>query len=552
MRHFIEGSHRYYFNDETLKIEFCTIKNKYKERDVLDDGICLYSNISMINTVTNRKKNIKISISDCIFRFILKNDLTNCDIISYKDNDYHNLSLENIYLSKLDDICSNWCDLVELSNMYKLSSSGLIYNCFLHHLIIYTNNNTYFKFHGYFVHHLVWKYFGSSPYKESMVIDHIDNNIYNNDITNLQLISQNINIKKERKVTKLSSNLSITYNNKTYYLCKRYSHTLEECEIIYNTALKYAQDGCLDDYFCKHDYIHYDFLRCGWCIINLPNKCSNFVYDKNILFSSYDLCLCYFNDILKQCGLEYHIIGSLEYYISRNKISFKINNKVYTFTLLKNNLEFSTKVVNYYLEHGKYKFHEKLDDFLQEKEHLLASKKQNISSLKEGTIHPLNKNINYSSFNEQINFTYKNNIQTYVFNIPYNGDYYYLGCVCNEKIVKDVNEIIQSQKSNKDFLGWLKLFQDTEFKRYQEQSEKERIKIVRDNSKGYYYFKPKDKWDAKINYNGKRYRLGYFNYEEEASYIYKEAVNMIEFGVFEKWYVYIKEHRERIKYLFES
>lgn len=43
MRYFIEGSNRYYFNDELMCVEFKTVSGKYKKCEIINDGNCLYT-----------------------------------------------------------------------------------------------------------------------------------------------------------------------------------------------------------------------------------------------------------------------------------------------------------------------------------------------------------------------------------------------------------------------------------------------------------------------------------------------------------------------------
>ena len=59
-------------------------------------------------------------------------------------------------------------------------------------------------------HRLIWNlYYGKIP--EGMVIDHVDNNSLNNDIKNLQCITQSENIKRAEKTDKQKAVFSITH-----------------------------------------------------------------------------------------------------------------------------------------------------------------------------------------------------------------------------------------------------------------------------------------------------------------------------------------------------
>ena len=53
--------------------------------------------------------------------------------------------------------------------------------------------------------------------------------------------------------------------------------------------------------------------------------------------------------------------------------------------------------------------------------------------------------------------------------------------------------------------------------------------------KGYYWFKPLNRWCAKIKYKQKSYTLGYFKNEETASAMYKLANEKVKEGIFLEW-----------------
>lgn len=550
MLHYVDGSLRTYFNDESMCYEFCTVTNKFKVRKIIDNGFCLYSNLSFIND-NNRLTIKKRSIVHGICQFILGLNMDSDFIICYKDDNYKNLSVDNIVIKYLDEYCDNWVIPYQFNGRYKLSSSGLVYDCDTKSLVKFSENGAYFTINRFSVHRLVWQYFGDTPLCDSKVVDHIDNNIHNNDIKNLQLVSQNINIKKERSIFTDRQNISITYNNRTYYLGKRQYHTYEEAEKMYYIALSYAENGTIDSYFCEHDYIRYDFLLCKWKIINLPNK-GDKEFKNDRLFDSYDECEVYFNKVLSELNLVYYPIGSKGYYLDRNKIHFKYNGMSYKFRLLKTDKAFSEKVIDLFLSITNEEFIKMIPELNKERDYLKANK----IPLKTESVKNLIKSecsneilTYYSEFNSKSNYSYSNLDKHYVFNIPFNGKYYLLGSIQDESLVKEIDEKIKTQKNNIDFLEWLSNFKD-EFMSYQKKSEEKRNNILRQESKGYYYFKARNCWKSHVGYENEKICLGYFKDELAAKYMYQEAVLMIEHGIFKKWLIYLKEHQQRIKTLF--
>lgn len=245
--------------------------------------------------------------------------------------------------------------------------------------------------------------------------------------------------------------------------------------------------------------------------------------------------------------MKYYKIGSKEYYLHRNKIKFEHKRKKYSFVLLEDNKEFSIKVINYFMTHDKDDFISEMDNFRKERM-LLSKKQEKIKNINTSLINDI-KDENYSAFNDSCNFIYEKSL--YVFNIPYNGKYYYLGSIENETYANEIDLIIKENKYKDNFLNWLKDFKDNGFCVYKQKVIDDLILQNRKDSKGYYYFKNKNKWKSHITINGKEYLLGYFLLENEASYIYKESVLMLEYGIFDKWYKNIKEHRNRIISLFE-
>jgi DNA-binding Xre family transcriptional regulator len=132
--------------------------------------------------------------------------------ILYKDFDKNHCSTKNLYydlsITKIEDfICINnlFFKRIPNFNSYYITSKGIIYSSITNKLISKTFNHN-----GYVVatiiddndfraprriHRLVYEtYIGKLD--DSMVIDHKDGNKFNNDITNLEQVTQEINIRR--------------------------------------------------------------------------------------------------------------------------------------------------------------------------------------------------------------------------------------------------------------------------------------------------------------------------------------------------------------------
>lgn len=63
-------------------------------------------------------------------------------------------------------------------------------------------------------------------------------------------------------------------------------------------------------------------------------------------------------------------------------------------------------------------------------------------------------------------------------------------------------------------------------------------------------FSARNCWRVVKKVKGKEYLLGYFKNEECCKMMVAEVNNVLEMGIFEKWFENINEHRERIKNYF--
>lgn len=125
-----------------------------------------------------------------------------------------------------------WKDIGDYDGDYRISNFGRVHsNRFDRHLKPCKNRSGYYmvsiKNKTYYIHKLVWDYFGKSLRNGRLLqIDHIDNNKLNNRIDNLQLLSSRENVSKHHLTTDKTSKYTGVcwdkYNNKWIsYIYKR-------------------------------------------------------------------------------------------------------------------------------------------------------------------------------------------------------------------------------------------------------------------------------------------------------------------------------------------
>ena len=85
---------------------------------------------------------------------------------------------------------------------YEASSDGVVRNCRLKKPVGFVDNHGYLRFgaggKNYYIHRIIYEAF-NGLIKDGFVIDHIDSNPHNNNLSNLQAISQSDNTRKERQ-----------------------------------------------------------------------------------------------------------------------------------------------------------------------------------------------------------------------------------------------------------------------------------------------------------------------------------------------------------------
>ena len=137
-------------------------------------------------------------------------------------------------------------------NRYRTAT---ISNYKYYNIQLYKNN----KMTSFPLHRLIYSaHYGEIP--EGMLIDHIDNNTFNNDISNLRLATRSEN-NHNRKVNK--NNLSSGYKNirltkfNTYHvqICKNY-------KTVYNKTFKTLEEA-IENRDLKLKEFHNDFMNTG-------------------------------------------------------------------------------------------------------------------------------------------------------------------------------------------------------------------------------------------------------------------------------------------------
>lgn len=223
-----------------MNFKYLNEENKYK---VYEDGKVfsvktnkyltpIYSklaNVLVLSLVVN-KKNKKYILHTLIYKLFIGNINNDC-YVSFKDNNLHNLNINNLIIlsrreskEKILFDENEWKYIPNYENRYIISKEGsiksLITNKMLENNYILdfeqsyisiklTNINGHRKSH--YLHRLVYLTFKGEIH-ENMVIDHIDQNKFNNKLENLRMITSSENSKNCVKVYKDVSNELLNHN----------------------------------------------------------------------------------------------------------------------------------------------------------------------------------------------------------------------------------------------------------------------------------------------------------------------------------------------------
>jgi hypothetical protein len=215
-----------------MNFKYLNEENKYK---IYEDGKVfsvktnkflnpVYSkttNVLSISLVVNNK-NKKYVLHTLIYKLFIGNINNDC-YISFKDNNIFNLNINNLIMlsrrlnkEKILFDENEWKYIPNYENRYIINKEGLIKSLITNKIL---ENNYILNFEQsyisvklidnngnrkqYYVHRLVYLTFKGEIY-ENMVIDHIDQNKFNNKLENLRMISFSEN----------SKNCNRIYNNK--------------------------------------------------------------------------------------------------------------------------------------------------------------------------------------------------------------------------------------------------------------------------------------------------------------------------------------------------
>lgn len=121
-----------------------------------------------------------------------------------------------------------WKDIHGYNGLYQISSNGRIRSYYFgkcKYLKLLKSTNGYLRINlfkdkiskGYLIHQLLFYTFKNIKSNRILVVDHIDNNIFNNKLDNLQLVTNRYNSSKDKK--QISNHYNI-YNNGNSFLVR--------------------------------------------------------------------------------------------------------------------------------------------------------------------------------------------------------------------------------------------------------------------------------------------------------------------------------------------
>lgn len=559
------------FDTERNEVGFVTINGKihYRENFIRKCDGLLCCRFYKINE-NNRKHYITLPLAVMVCKYGNDMDLTD-KIVYFNEVISTALTLNNIVVKDISEICDRWVIPSEFHGRYKLSSNGDIYDTINKILIFPPTNGGYFCLgcdgKHYTIHRLVYEYFiGDIP--DGYVIDHKDNDILNNSYENLQLITQNENVKKERFGKALNRSRYLTYNGKRYFLNANYGvkYSDHELNLIYFNALSKAENKSIEECYCENQHIHFNFLTNKWCVHSFPTT-NGHNADKSRLNAEFDT-LCdaekYFYDVCNEYGLVFlnKTEDAYEYYKSKGSINFRYLGYHYSISISNKLCKAANDfILKSFLAMPKEEFINNLSSFRDMQSSEIKSNKESERLEREEKYERMKKEwaekkrLKESEIKERWAaleamdcYEFNENSGTYSIFCYYKGKKYMFGVLSSFENAVKINELIKSEPYKENaFSEWFSYFKENIFQTFRDKEVSEMRLRLREDSKGYDWFAPKNCWRSKIKHNGKTYTLGYFKNKECCELIYKEALSTISVGKFEKWFEGIKEHRSRIK-----
>jgi hypothetical protein len=224
-----------------MNFKYLNEENKYK---VYEDGkvfsvktnkfLCpIYSklaNVLVLSLVVN-KKNQKYILHTLLYKLFIGNINNDC-YVSFKDNNVYNLNIDNLIMlsrreskEKITFDENEWKYIPNYETRYIINKEGsiksLITNKLLENNYILSFEQSYISVKlinidghrkNHYVHRLVYLTF-KGEIDENMVIDHIDQNKFNNKLDNLRMITSSENSKNCVKIYNKDVSSKLLNNN---------------------------------------------------------------------------------------------------------------------------------------------------------------------------------------------------------------------------------------------------------------------------------------------------------------------------------------------------
>jgi len=210
-------------NNTTQRILKYYIRNGYKSVSLSKNNVKKTFNIHTIVAEHFLKKpNNKLYVVNHKNENKLDNHIDNLEYITYKDNTLYNYNNERNKNNNNFDL-KDFIDIPNFSN-YSVSKKGEIYSKYIkrlsriiilpngYHKIKLKGNND--KYKDLYIHIIVaMTYLNYQPTTNMIVINHIDGNKGNNNVSNLEIVTQKENMKHSIKI-----NNDKVFSRPVYYI----------------------------------------------------------------------------------------------------------------------------------------------------------------------------------------------------------------------------------------------------------------------------------------------------------------------------------------------